>query len=46
MLATLLLGAVARADRLLLAGCATVVLASLAVAVALGADGLREPRTA
>lgn len=45
-LATLLLLAIAAvdADRLLLSGCATVVLAALAVGSALGTDGLREPR--
>jgi low temperature requirement protein LtrA len=46
VLAMLVLVAVADADRLLLAGCATVVLATLAVGAALGADGLRDPRGA
>jgi low temperature requirement protein LtrA len=44
VLAALLLVAGAGADRLLLAGCATVVLALFAVGAALGADGLPEPR--
>jgi len=41
VLALLVLVAVAGGDRLLLSGCATVVLAVLGVGAALGADGLR-----